>query len=66
MARDDTGSVATRPPRQGLDRGVIVQAAIRVIDRNGTHGLTMRGLGQQLGVEAMALYRYVAGREDLL
>lgn len=26
----------------------------------------MRGLGQQLGVEAMSLYRYVSGREDLL
>lgn len=26
----------------------------------------MRGLGHELGVEAMALYRYVSGREDLL
>ena len=26
----------------------------------------MRGLGQELGVEAMALYRYVNSREDLL
>jgi TetR/AcrR family transcriptional regulator, tetracycline repressor protein len=52
--------------RAGLDRRVIVQAAIRSIDRNGAPGLTMRGLGQQLGVEAMALYRYVDGRDDLL
>ncbi len=26
----------------------------------------MRGLGKELGVEGMALYRYVTGREDLL
>ena len=28
--------------------------------------MTMRKLGEQLGVEAMSLYRYVPGREDLL
>jgi TetR/AcrR family tetracycline transcriptional repressor len=51
---------------KGLDRDVIVQAALDSIDRNGSQGLTMRGLGQDLGVEAMSLYRYVSGREDLL
>jgi len=40
-----------------LDRYVVVQAALRFIDRNGAQGLTMRGLGQNLGVEAMSLYR---------
>ena len=29
-------------------------------------GLTMRRLGERLGVEAMSLYRYVPGKEDLL
>ena len=51
---------------KGLDRDVIVQAALESIDRKGSQGLTMRGLAQDLGVEAMSLYRYVAGREDLL
>ena len=50
----------------GLDRAVIVDTAIRYIDQHGAQGLTMRGLGHELGVEAMALYRYVSGREDLL
>ena len=45
---------------------MIVRAALESIDRHGSQGLTMRGLGQQLGVEAMSLYRYVSGREDLL
>ena len=51
---------------KGLDRAVIVGAALKSIDRHGAQGLTMRGLGQDLGVEAMSLYRYVSGREDLL
>jgi TetR/AcrR family tetracycline transcriptional repressor len=51
---------------RGLDREVIVQAALRFIDRDGAQGLTMRALAQDLGVGAMALYRYVSGREDLL
>ena len=49
-----------------LSRHTIVDGAIAFIDRYGVQGLTMRGLGQELGVEAMALYRYVTGREDLL
>jgi TetR/AcrR family tetracycline transcriptional repressor len=44
----------------------VVEAALHSIDRHGAQGLTMRGLGQELGVEAMSLYRYVTGREDVL
>src|SRR5829696_2434827 len=51
---------------KGLHREVIVRAALDSIDRKGSQGLTMRGLALDLGVEAMSLYRYVAGREDLL
>lgn len=49
-----------------LDRDLIVRAALKFIDEHGAQGLTMRGLGQELGVEAMSLYRYVSGREELL
>ena len=49
-----------------LDRGRILDAAVTYIDEQGLAGLTMRRLGQALGVEAMALYRYVAGKEELL
>lgn len=52
--------------RKTLDRAAIVSAALRSIDAHGPQGLTMRGLGQELGVEAMALYRHLSGREDLL
>jgi AcrR family transcriptional regulator len=54
----------TRPA--GLDRDRIVRAAVAFIDEHGLAALTMRRLGASLGVEAMALYRYVPGREDLL
>ncbi len=52
--------------RVPLDRDRIVAAAVDFIDREGLPGLTMRRLGGLLGVEAMSLYRYVPGRENLL
>ena len=61
--RDGDPSLSRRRP---LDRGLILQAAVEFIDEHGLPGLTMRRLGQVLGVEAMALYRHVAGKEELL
>ncbi|NYE38153.1 AcrR family transcriptional regulator [Nocardioides cavernae] len=56
------------PPSRGrpLDRERILSAAIDYIDDSGLAGLTMRRLGERLGVEAMALYRYVQGKDELL
>jgi AcrR family transcriptional regulator len=50
----------------GLSRTLVVQAALDLIDEDGLQNLSMRAVGQRLGVGAMALYRYVSGREDLL
>ena len=61
--------VPAGPPTTGrtpLDRRRILGSAIAFIDRHGLAALTMRRLGAELGVEAMALYRYVPGREQLL
>ncbi len=57
-----------QPPSQRtpLTRETIVVAAIDYIDRFGLPSLSMRRLGASLGVEAMSLYRYVPGRENLL
>ena len=52
--------------RPGLDRARVLAAAVEFIDQHGMAALTMRRLGAQLGVEAMALYRYVPGRESLI
>ena len=35
-------------------------------DRDGIDGLSMRKLGQELGVDAMALYRHVRNKDDIL
>ena len=52
--------------RGSLDRQLILSAAVELIDDKGLRSFTMRSLGAKLGVEAMALYRYVHGRESLL
>ena len=52
--------------RRPLDRPLILREAVRFIDAHGRERLTMRRLGAELGVEAMALYRYVPGRDQLL
>jgi AcrR family transcriptional regulator len=52
--------------RQPLDQMRILREAVNFIDQRGLQKLTMRRLGADLGVEAMALYRYVPGREQLL
>src|SRR4051812_31580230 len=56
------------PPSQRvpLSRVRVVAAAVGFIEEHELPGLTMRRLGTELGVEAMSLYRYVPGREDLL
>ncbi len=68
--RDADASLVAGEPlpstRVPLDRDRIISAAIAFIDEQGVPGLTMRRLGDRLGVEAMSLYRYVPGKEDLL
>lgn len=53
-------------PTPQLSRDGILEMAIAFIDEHGLAKLTMRRLGAACGVEAMALYRYVHGRGDLL
>ena len=64
--RPAAGGRVDNPERQTLSRERIVATAIAFVDANGLTALTMRQLGKELGVEAMSLYRYVNGREDLL
>jgi AcrR family transcriptional regulator len=39
---------------------------VELADERGIEALTMRNLGQALGVEAMSLYNHVANKEDIL
>lgn len=52
--------------RRRLSREFILDTAIDLVDRSGIRQLNMRRLGTACGVEAMALYRYVKGRDDVL
>lgn len=55
-----------RSGRAPLSRLAIVAAALRVIDADGFEALNMRRLGQELGVGAMAVYRHVRDKDQLL
>jgi AcrR family transcriptional regulator len=52
--------------REPLSRGRVLRAAVGVADADGAAALTMRRLGQELGVEAMSLYRHVANKDAIL
>ncbi len=54
------------PPRVPLNRERVLRAAVAYADRNGIDSLSMRKLGQDLGVEAMSLYNHVKNKDDLL
>ncbi|WP_020521605.1 TetR/AcrR family transcriptional regulator [Catelliglobosispora koreensis] len=50
----------------GLSKQRVVAEALRLADREGVHGLSMRRLANALGAGAMSLYHYVASKEELL
>jgi AcrR family transcriptional regulator len=52
--------------RPTLSRDRVLDAAIELADGQGIGSVSMRNLGQLLGVEAMSLYTHVRGKEDLL
>jgi AcrR family transcriptional regulator len=49
-----------------LSRDRVLSAALELADGGGVEALTMRRLGEELGFEAMSLYRHVANKKDLL
>ncbi|OIJ67786.1 TetR/AcrR family transcriptional regulator [Streptomyces mangrovisoli] len=65
---------AAGPARRASDRGRygrlsrerVLTCALELVDREGLSALSMRHLGAELGVEAMALYRYAEGKDALL
>jgi AcrR family transcriptional regulator len=52
--------------RAPLTRDRILRTAVDLADERGIGSLSMRRLGQALGVEAMSLYNHVRNKEDLL
>jgi AcrR family transcriptional regulator len=44
----------------------VLRAALALADAGGIESLTMRKLGQELGVEAMSLYNHVTNKDDIV
>ena len=62
-----TTQTTPRPlPREPLTRERVLQAALKLADQGGLESLSMRKLGQELGVEAMALYYHFANKDQVL
>jgi AcrR family transcriptional regulator len=59
--------MSTRLERRApLTRDRVVEAAVDLADRDGIEAVSMRRLGQELGIEAMSLYTHVRSKDDLL
>jgi AcrR family transcriptional regulator len=53
-------------PRPGLSKAHILEVAMALADESGVRALSMRQIGEHLGVRAMSLYNYVSGKDELL
>ena len=61
-----TSTGGGRTPRVPLTRERVLHAAVALADASGSESLSMRKLGEAVGVEAMSLYHHVDNKEDLL
>lgn len=58
--------MATSNEREPLTHDRVIAEALRLADEEGADALSMRHLGQRLGVEAMSLYNHVANKDEIL
>jgi AcrR family transcriptional regulator len=61
-----TGTKTRSQSRVPLTRQLVLQTALKLADQGGLEALSMRKLGQALGVEAMAVYYHFANKERVL
>lgn len=66
MPRTAASALPDRPPQRPLNRDVILDGAVALIEREGSGALSMRRLGATLGVEGMAIYHHFGSRDELL
>src|ERR1041385_1680458 len=52
--------------RLPLTKDRVLRGALKMADRDGLASLSMRKLGDELGIEAMSLYNHVKNKDDLL
>ena len=66
MSKQMSNQPKPRNSRSTLNRERVLLAAIAIADRDGIDGLSMRKLGEELNVEAMSIYNYIANKDELL
>src|SRR5271155_6083416 len=62
---DEDPSAAGRDNGQ-LNRSMILQTALRIVDRDGVDGLSMRRLSEAVGRDPVMLYRHVPNKAAVL
>lgn len=55
-----------RGPRSRVTTSAVVDAALTLADAEGLAAVTVRRLGEALGISTMSVYTHVNGRDDLL
>ncbi len=63
---DDEDRSATAKDNGQLNRSMILQSALRIVDRDGVDGLSMRRLSEAVGRDPAMLYRHVANKAAVL
>src|SRR5690625_6129258 len=56
----------SRGPRPVLTRATVIEAAIVIADSEGLSATSLRAIAGRLGVSVAGLYRYVAGKTELI
>ncbi|MFE6050896.1 TetR/AcrR family transcriptional regulator [Kitasatospora sp. NPDC056446] len=56
----------TRGPKPSLTPGRIAEAAVAIADAEGLDAVSMNKVAAEFGMSAMALYRYVPGKAELV
>lgn len=54
------------PRKVNLTLDDVVHAAVQIVDADGVDAVTMRRLGETLGINPMTVYRVIPTKEDLL
>jgi AcrR family transcriptional regulator len=66
MVRKRVPKAKKRAYHHGDLERALVETAVRMIQEEGVHALTLRGVGSRLGVSRTALYRHFDDKEALL
>ena len=63
---DDKDPFAAGRDNGQLNRSMILQTALRIVDRDGADGLSMRRLSEAVGRDPVMLYRHVPSKAAVL